>query len=469
MMASRFGVAVARLQGEKPPKTDLEKAYLALSGKLNHYNLLWKYYDGDQPLMYASKRLDDIFKDLKMRKFTENWCSVVIDVAQDRIQLKSLSSKDAKANKQLALDWEDLNLAIEASDVHEAALVIGESFLIVGDETDDEGEAELQVYYNDARNCHLFYEPSNPRKKRLGVKWWVGVDGHIRITLYYPDRFEYYRSNKAGTQVDSAKAFKPFSPNGAGEKVDNPNGEIPFFHFRLERRIVKSDLTNAIPLQNGINKLNTDMMVAAEYGAFMQRWIISDADISGLKNAPNKNLWIPAGDGTGQGSSVGQFTATDLDNYIKAIDSLASAIAVISRTPKHYLFSQGGTAPSGEALIAMEAPLNKRCEEHIAQFIPVWKDVARFMLKVRKIDIEKRDIIVTFAKPETIQPGTQAEIRVSGRQAGIPLTTLLREEGKDDAWIEQMEADRADEGKDSPMLALLEEIRKKESVEVEGE
>ena len=45
-----------------------------------------------------------------------------------------------------------------------------------------------------------------------------------------------------------------------------------------------------IPLQNAINKLVTDLMVAAEYGAFMQRWIISNADTSSLKNAPNE-IW----------------------------------------------------------------------------------------------------------------------------------------------------------------------------------
>ncbi|GAF73244.1 unnamed protein product [marine sediment metagenome] len=253
----------------------------------------------------------------------------------------------------------------------------------------------------------------------------------------------------------------------AGTRPDNPHEEVPFFHFRLERRRIKSDLTNAIPLQNGINKLVTDMMVAAEYGAFKQRWIISNAGTSTMKNAPNEIWEIPAGDGVGQQSSVGQFDATDLENYTKAKDSLASAVAIISRTPKHYLFGQGGD-PSGEALIAMESPLVKRCEQHIAQFIPVWKDAARFMLKIQGIDFEARDIVVNYADPETVQPKTEAEIRESGKRAGIPLNTLLREEGKDDAWIEQMEADKKAAGEDSPMLVLLEEMRKKEREEDVG-
>lgn len=459
-MTNAEALSRALASTDKLPINDLDRAYQALSGKLPIYNTLWKYYDGDHPLMYTSKRMAELFDDLEMAKFVENWCAVVIDAANDRILLESLSSKNAATQKQLTSDWEDFNLAIEANDVHEAALVTGESFLIVWVETNAEEEDELQIFYNDPRLCHLFYEPSNPRKKRYGAKWWIDTDGHIRLTLYYPDRLEYYRTKKEGKQVKDYRSFEKFGLGEEGEMdtAENPFGEVPIFHYRLERRSVKSDLTNAIPMQNGINKLVTDMMVAAEYGAFKQRWIISNADTKALKNSPNEIWGIPAGDGMGQQASVGEFGATDLDNYIKAIDSLASAIAVISRTPKHYLFGQGGD-PSGEALIAMEAPLNKRCTDHISRFVPVWKDVARFMLKVRGIEVNKRDIVATFADPETVPPKTEAEIRQLGKGAGIPLTTLLREEGKDDAWIEQMEADKEEERKASPMVALLGEMR----------
>ena len=49
----------------KSPVNDLDRAYQALSGKLPIYNTLWKYYDGDQPLMYTRRRMDDISKTCK--------------------------------------------------------------------------------------------------------------------------------------------------------------------------------------------------------------------------------------------------------------------------------------------------------------------------------------------------------------------------------------------------------------------
>ena len=421
---------------------DLDRAFKTLTAKLVGYNNLWDYYDGDQPLMYTARRMSAIFQDLGMATFVENWCAVVIDSANDRINLSGITVKDATADKLIKEVWMDQELDLEASDTHEASLVIGESYIIVWPDEDEKPE----VFHNDPRLVHLFYKPSNPREKWYGAKWWVDAEQKIRITLYYDDRLEYYRSTKQAKSVSSSKAFRPYNPEEkeGAEAPTHEYGEVPIFHYRPERRKVKGDLVNAIPGQNGINKLVTDMMVAAEYGAFKQRWIVSNADTEALKNAPGEIWGLPAGDGMGQQTSVGEFDATDLTNYIKAIDHLATSLAIISRTPKHYLLQQGGD-PSGEALIAMEAPLNKRCQDHIDKFVPVWKEVIQFMLKILNVEVEKKDIEVTFDKPETILPKTEADIRTSGKASGLPLKTMLRDEGKTEAWMDQMEKDKAEE------------------------
>lgn len=422
-------------------RPDLDRAYKVLAAKAAPYTNLWNYYDGDQPLMYTGRKIRELFQNLDLAKFVENWCAVVVDAANDRINLAGVKLKSESDDKVLQEVWEACEMDLEASDIHEAALVIGEAYMLVW--PDEEDENVIDAFYNDPRLVHLFYDPSNPRKKSYGAKWYVDKKNHIRLTLYYSDRLEYYRSNKPHDQVESVEAFAPYSPSGldGGEVATHEYGEIPIFHFRTERRIVKGDLANVIAPQNGINKLVTDMMVAAEFGAFKQRYIVSHADTTSLKNAPNEIWEIAAGDGVGENTQIGQFDETPLENYIKAIDHLAVSTAIISRTPKHYLFAQGGT-PSGEALIAMEAPLNKRCSDHIKKFIPTWKEAIRFILKLSGIEISKMDIEVHFDQPETIQPKTEAEIRTEGTRAGIPLKTLLREEGKSEAWIEQMEKDK---------------------------
>ena len=145
---------------------------------------------------------------------------------------------------------------------------------------------------------------------------------------------------------------------------------------------MQSDLKNAIPIQIGINKLVNDLLVSAEFGAFRQRWVISNADgIDALRNSPNEVWDIPAGDGMGQDTAVGDFQATQLQNFVQGIDHLANALASITRTPKHFVF-QARSNMSGESLLAMEAPLVAKAQKRIDRFTPEWRRALAFLLRL---------------------------------------------------------------------------------------
>jgi len=432
---------------------DLQLAFKTLKAKQEPYNTLFQYYDGDQPLVYTAQRLAEIFKDLDAY-FAENWCSVVVDSERDRINLREIYV-NGTANRAWKEIWEGSEISLESDDVHEATLVAGEGYFIAW--PDDDGV--MQGYHNDPRLVHLFYERSEPRKKKFAAKWWVDDGERLSMTLYYADHLEYYRSSNQAKNVTEASSMTATKEPVA----ENPYDEVPVFHFRLGQRKVKSDLKNVIPIQNGINKLLTDMMVTAEFGAFPQRYVISNATVNGkLKNAPSEIWDIPAGDGIGQQTQAGQFSAADLENYLKGIDNLATAISSITRTPKHYFF-QVGSNLSGEALIAMEAPLNKKASDRIERFSPAWKQVTLFMLKASGAEVRPEQVDVMFDKPETVQPFTQAQTRLTNVSAGMPLTTVLREEGKSEQFIAQMMKDKeAEEAEKQASLSksLLEAERR---------
>lgn len=433
-------------------QTDLELAFNTLSAKQDKYNRLFSYYDGDQPLVYSTKRLQEAFNKLDAR-FIENWMAVVIDAVQDRLELLRFHYGDSKTddeqqktkNDQIAARLNELftitELEIDSFDVHLASLVTGEGYVICWPNEDGEPDA----YYNDPRMAHLFYEADNPKRKRFGCKWWVDDDSKLRLTLYYPDRLEYYISSAKYDQVKNTKGFN--SVEGMPQ-ADNPYGEVPIFHFRRERRKICSEIEKVTDLQDAINKLLADMMVAAEFGAFPQRWVISQADVGTLKNAANEIWGLPAGDGESQGTQVGQFNAAELANYYNTIDKLATAIGIITRTPKHFFFSQSGD-PSGEALIAMEAPLNDKAGAYIKRFKPVWRDVGAFLLKLDGQEVDPAQLTSIFDEPNTIQPYTQSLIRKTNVEAGIPLKTVLRQEGWAEADIQQMDNDKAAEAEAS--------------------
>lgn len=414
---------------------DLKTVYDCITAKRAQYDALDGYYHGNQPTVYLTKRMREIFRPLDI-SFTENWCSVVIDACDERINLTGFEANDSRAKDILRATWERNSVANEAADIHTDALVLGESYAIVW--PGEDGRAE--VFYNDARMIHVCYAADNPRRVSMAGKLWCGEDGRAKMTLYYPDHLEYYTSTAKMENVSSAESFTPDTSAHPTGFAPNPYNQVPVFHFKMNRSR-SSDLVNVIPLQNGINKMLSDMMVAAEYGAYSQRWIISQGDTSGLKNSPGAVWDLPAGDGQGQDTSVGQFQSTDLKNYLDAIDRLSMAIGVITRTPKHYFFTQGGD-PSGEALIALEAPLNKKAQDRIDRFRPVWRELAAFVCQIENVSVAAADITPVFQRPETIQPKTAADITKVRTDAGVPLATALRWEGKTEAEIEAMQAEQ---------------------------
>lgn len=420
--------------------TDVERAVKALSAKKEHYDRLWEYYDGKQPLIYSTKRLREVFKNLDAR-FTQNWCEVIVNSVLERVMLEQFVLPGNEQAAQALNQWfKASELHIDADDVHMCALVTGEAFVIVWPNHDD----QLEAYYNDSRLVHAFYEAENPRQMRYAAKWWLTDDGRARLTLYYPERLEYYVTEGEAKKLEKSTKFVPFAVEpGTDAVVENPLGVIPVFHFRRERRAIASELTpSVLDTQDAINKLFADMMVSGEFAAFKQRYIISNADIGNLKNAPNEIWDIPAGDGLGQDTEVGEFAETQLGNFMGAMKDLAVSLAKMTRTPQSYFFLGARSDPSGEALITMEGPLVKKVRKYIRRFAATWQQLAGFAAQTMGVEVDPLQLKVVFDDPTTTQPLTQSQTRETNVRAGVPLRTQLRGEGWTEMELAQLDADR---------------------------
>jgi hypothetical protein len=420
--------------------SDLTDAVKALRAKGIDNTEYWRYYDGDHPMVYTYDRLAQIFGS-DATKFVQNWCSVAVNAALERLVLQRFAVDNDPALTDRVNDlWLGCEMDVDVDDVHESMLVTGEAFVFVWKSPDGRAEA----YANHASLCELFYEESNPRKKRYGAKWWFeeSLKGW-RLNLYYRERIEYYFRKGELLDASFESGFEPYPVDGV-TIAKNPYDEIPIFHFRKSRRGRKSELKDLIPIQKGVNKLFSDMMVAGEFGAFPQRWVISNADISKLKNAPNE-LWdLPGSDGEGQETSVGQLPATNLQNYWQTIEKLVEAAASVSRTPHYYFFKTGTSDLGGEALIALESALVKKVKRYIKQLQNEWQKMIHFMLLVDGEGLDNVERVrVVYASPETIQPYTQAQVRQLNVASGIPLITQLRNDGWSKGEIDQLIKDVA--------------------------
>lgn len=430
-------------------KTDLQRAYDALNLKKKPYTTLRDYYYGNQPLKYSAERLKDAF-DSPSVKFTQNWCAVVIDAVLDRLVFKGWDMDDETRDDILDAFYQNNNIQMLSADVHRNALITGESF-IVFDKVDEADRA----FYNDSRMVQIFYEPNDPNKKRFAAKWWQDdVEEITRLNLYYPDRIEKY-ATKARVLV-SPSSFETVSID------DNPYNEIPVIHFNMGF----SELDNIIPIQDAVNKTFSDMMVVGEFNAFKQRWVVTNNDLSNLKNNPKALFQFLKGGSDEEDTKVGEFDAADLGMFLDAMDKLANSIAIISRTPKHYFHDTGGNI-SGEALMVMESPLLKKIRQVQEIYSLGWDECARFVLRQQGKDADPSEITTIWDAIETTQPITRAQEIQTYVNLGVPLETMLRRAGWGADEIEQMKADQEEARKRESTVGqeVLEFLKNKQAQE----
>lgn len=421
---------------------DIERAWDGIVGKRLEYDTLWAYYDGEHPLVYSASRLTEIFKNIDAN-FSENWCAVVVDSVLERMHIERWGALDGASETAANEMWDSTQLNIDADHAHLQALVTGEGFVVVGQEED----GAIDAYVVDSRMMHVEYEADRPKVMRFAAKLWQDTNGYYRMRLYYDDVTEDWTTT-AKTMPQSAKAFV------LSQETANGSMQIPVFHLRRDRRVISSELKNVINPQAQLNKLLADMMVTGEFSAFPQRYLITqNAADTQLKNAPNLIWQIPAGDGIGQPVSVGELPATDLGKYLEPIERAANVIAALSRTPKHYFFSTG-EAPSGEALLTMEAPLVKKATKYMRRLEPVWRACMAYMVGLR-LDRPGRatEYDAIWAPAASSLPATNAQIVKTSVEAGIPLATALRRLGWTEEEIGQMEQDRQAEQASQATLA----------------
>lgn len=379
------------------------------------------YYNGKHPMIFTSERLYEVFGRTSVN-FVENWCAVVVDAVADRLGFKGWDGNNLETSKTLFKLYTSHKIKTLSRRVHKDCIVTGNGYIMF-----DKINGINTPYYQDPNNMVIIYSPEDYYKMSYALKIWRSTDS-IKANLYYDDRIEKYIASS-----DKTIDINNFS---LVEIIPNPYNKIPIVHFRADYL----ELTNIIPLQDAINKTFSDMMVVSEFNAFPQRWIITNSDISSLKASPQTIFKIPKGTTDEEETKIGQFAAARIGSYLEVIDRLSGAIAVISRTPKHY-FMQTGANVSGEALSVMEIPLVKKTEQYQELMDEKWMEVLEFLYGTTE------DIITVWHKIEVEMMEVTADTIKTEVEAGIPLITTLRRLGWSDDEIAQMIADKNDETK----------------------
>jgi hypothetical protein len=205
------------------------------------------------------------------------------------------------------------------------------------------GLGRVDALWSWARQCIALNDPAT-RLPVAALKKWEIPGGGLEARLFLPDRVVSYTA-QAGSTIFGWRRTST---------VENPLGMVPVVEFQNKPTLLgggRSELANVIPVQDAVNKMITDLLVASEFNSFKMRYLLVDAKseafdrlIAELKTkaAALQRCLVVAG-----GQQVGAFPETILEGFVSAITLLCQHVATQTQTPPHYSFSCAASSPPG--------------------------------------------------------------------------------------------------------------------------
>lgn len=412
------------------------------------------YYSGRHRLAFSTSRFREAFGNL-FREFADDWCAPVVDAVEERLAIEGFrfGPADQGADQDAWRIWQANHLDADSQIGHVEAFVQGTSYVLVW-EGEDDSTPEITV--ESPAETTVAFVAGSRRKRAAALKRWKDDDGHLLATLYLPGYLYKFRSSRVVDDfMDSTQiTFERREVDNEPWPLPNPLGVVPVVPLPNQPRLRgegESEIRRVIPVQDAVNKLIADMLVASEFAGFPQRYATgielpgegeeSNEVFKHLKAAVDR-FWAFASTET----KVGQFQVADLDNYVKAVEMLVQHIASQTRTPPHYFFLRG-EFPSGDSIKAAEAGLVSKARRRMRHFGEGWEEVMRLAFQV--IGDEER---ANYAAAETLwaDPESRTESQhidaVVKKYAGlgIPQRQAWEDANYTQQQIERMEQMRED-------------------------
>ena len=456
---------------------------------------LTDYYDGKQPLAFASEQYRKWFGD-QYAGFADNWTAPVADAQSERMRLEGVRPKGEKTtNEQLREWWEKAGAAEEFPLAISRTAITGRSFALVwGDDKDGP-----QVTFEDPAQAIVAYEPGDRRKRRCGLKiWtdpWTGTDF---ATFYTPEFLYKFRRYSAARDLQGPATGGLILPESAattrggwvpreeaGEPwpLPNPLEEVPLVELQNKPKLVgqpSSEVGGVVAMQDAINALWAYLFTSADFAALPQRVILSAElpkvpilDSQGRK-VGEKPIDLPEANVKrilnleGPNAKIASWQAANLEIFTGVIEKAANHIGNQTRTPLYY-FASSIQNISGDTLKALETGLNTKVAERIEVTNGPARTVFRLMAKAGG-DESLASLVSTGTIAWKDHESRSETQKVDGLQKlkdmGFPLEYLVEKYvGGDADEVARIMDMRKDELENDPLLAMV----KQDAVGPDGE
>lgn len=398
------------------------------------YTELDSYYEGRQPLSFLSPEAKTALGS-RFGRMASNIPRLAVTALAERLRVTGFTGADVWP------DWIANDLDQTAGIAHREALTLGKSYVIVWANPD--GSPKVTV--ESARQMATIVDPGS-RRIVAAVKRWETATTTEAVT-YTADAITRLRSQSLGATTTGFSTV---------ETIPNPLGVVPVVAFKNGDRLLDdgaSEITDLIPLCDGLNKSLADMLTTSEYCARPRRWatgieLEEDDEGNAVNPIPegNRAMTSEAAD-----AKFGQLPSADMSAYQDSVNVLLGQIMAVSALPAHYIGVTTSNPASADALRASEASLTARAEARQATFGRSWEQVARLMVAVRTgADPLAVSARVQWADAATRSVAQEADAVVKLFGAGLlPASYALKRLGYDADEITQIRTARRGEALDA--------------------
>lgn len=367
---------------------------------------------------------------------SENWAGMIVSAPAERLRITGMRFNgqvdDGTSEDGPWAIYQANGLDAKSDLVTLDALISGRApIMVVADASSPVG---VSIVPQDPRQTIVMYEPGRwaPSGERAAaLKTWVDVEGFAYAEVMTPGKLMRGKSKQSFTQIMGAQSTWS-QPTGWDFDVEEVGpAVVPVIEVCANARTNRpgrSEMAPHVKALQAINLLGFDLLLAAEFAAYRQRWVTGlelEDDAEGNPKKPFKSGVDRLFVGEDKEVEFGEFGESDLTNYIKAIEYKVGALAARSKTPAHYVATSINNV-SADTIRALESGLVAKCHRHQRSFSDPWEDVMRLALKVRGDDAAAADFKaeIVWADPRTHTDGQLADALTKMKAIDVPREAL---------------------------------------------
>lgn len=269
----------------------LQKCAKKLYARRDRLNLLAQYHDGNPPLPVGAESARSAYQSFQ-KKARTNFAELIVGSVRERCSVRAIRTAvagDTDGDDKAWDMWRDNNLDIEFSDVLENMLALGDGYMIVGLDPDD--DQQVVITGEDPRQVVTIHNPARQSEVRAALKLFHDPDEQKDYAFLYVQggknedgsranarRYVASRERKSPSKIlnFSASSYSWDADFGGvdGEGLNHP--VVPVVRFRNRRGI--GEFEPHLDVLDRINHTLLQRMVIATYQAFRMHAIRVDDD-----------------------------------------------------------------------------------------------------------------------------------------------------------------------------------------------